>query len=95
MLVMVVNLWTASVCSCCIDVFYSHKSVYQLENVPSYAQEFLKVFDQLRDELVHDDLLGDGQPQQTKEWMKRVRGGVPSVPSRIMCSQKSSVSADD
>eukprot|EP00889_Picochlorum_renovo_P006232 jgi/Picre1/33262/NNA_008586.t1 len=35
-------------------------------------QEFLNVFDQLRDELIHDDLLGDGQPEQTKEWMKRM-----------------------
>lgn len=34
--------------------------------------EFLKVFDQLRQELVDDDLLGDSQPDQSKEWMDRM-----------------------
>lgn len=34
--------------------------------------EFLKVFDQLRQEMVDDDLLGDDQPDQSKEWMDRM-----------------------
>lgn len=34
--------------------------------------DFLKVFDQLRDELVEDDLLGTEQPDQSKEWMNRM-----------------------
>ena len=34
--------------------------------------EFLKVFDQLRQELVDDDLLGNEQPDQSKEWMERM-----------------------
>ena len=37
----------------------------------SIMQEFLKVFDQLRNELVHDDLLGD-QPESSKQWMVEV-----------------------
>lgn len=36
------------------------------------VQEFLKVFEQLRDEIVNDDLLGE-QPDFGKEWMAEVR----------------------
>jgi len=35
-------------------------------------QEFLKVFEQLRDELIDDDLLA-GQPEESKTWVERVR----------------------
>lgn len=34
--------------------------------------EFMKVFDQLRKELVDDPLLGDDQPDQSKAWMDRM-----------------------
>ena len=34
-------------------------------------QDFLKVFEQLRDELVNDDLLG-AQPDASKQWVKEV-----------------------
>lgn len=60
-----------------------------------YLQEFLKVFDQLRDELVHDDLLGDGQPEQTKEWMKRVRGDCVNVNSCFYTHMIACSTADD
>ena len=36
------------------------------------VQDFLKVFEQLRDEIVNDDLL-DGQPESSKQWVKEVR----------------------
>lgn len=35
-------------------------------------QEFLKVFEQLRDEIVNDKLLA-GQPESSKKWVKEVR----------------------
>jgi farnesyl diphosphate synthase len=34
--------------------------------------QFLKVFEALRDELVDDPLLGQDQPEQSKQWMKRM-----------------------
>jgi hypothetical protein len=36
-------------------------------------QDFLKVFDQLRDEIVNDELLG-AQPDFAKKWMEEVGG---------------------
>ena len=35
-------------------------------------QEFLKVFETLRDEIVNDELLA-GQPDSSKQWVKEVR----------------------
>lgn len=40
----------------------------------SLLQEFLKVFEQLRDEIVNDELLA-GQPEASKQWVKEVGGG--------------------
>lgn len=37
-------------------------------------QDFLKVFESVRDELVDDSLLA-GQPQASREWMTKVRVG--------------------
>lgn len=37
-------------------------------------QEFLRVFERLRDEIVNDDLL-EGQPEASKKWVKEVRQG--------------------
>ncbi len=39
-------------------------------------QDFLKVFEQLRDEIVNDEFLG-AQPDFAKKWMEEV-GGRPS-----------------
>lgn len=36
-----------------------------------YMQEFLAVFEQLRDEIVVDDLLA-GQPESSKQWITEV-----------------------
>ena len=36
------------------------------------VQEFLKVFDTLRDEIVNDELLA-GQPESSMQWVKEVR----------------------
>lgn len=36
-----------------------------------HLQDFLKVFERLRDELVNDELLGD-QPEFGKKWMEEV-----------------------
>lgn len=35
------------------------------------VQDFLTVFEQLRDEIVNDDLLGD-QPDSSKDWVRKV-----------------------
>jgi hypothetical protein len=35
-------------------------------------QDFLKVFEQLRDEIVNDELL-NGQPESSMKWVKEVR----------------------
>jgi hypothetical protein len=38
----------------------------------THLQEFLKVFEQLRDEIVNDEVLA-GQPESSKKWVKEVR----------------------
>ena len=35
-------------------------------------QEFLKVFEELRDELLEDEIL-KGQPEESREWLEKVR----------------------
>ena len=49
-------------------------SICRVYSYCEYMQEFLKVFKELRDELVHDDLLDglDGQPEASKQWVQEV-----------------------
>lgn len=42
---------------------------------PDPEQEFLKVFEQLRDEIVNDELLA-GQPDSSKAWVREVSAQV-------------------
>lgn len=72
----------STLCVCCIR-YSKHKQQCKL-SVPSVwlpAQDFLRVYETLRDELVADPLT-DGQPQFAADHLKRV--GVPAHEQRLV-----------
>ena len=70
---------TAFIAGLCIEEMLSalqldhQRCVYLSFLCPMLLQDFLQVFEQLREELVNDDLLGSDQPEASRDWVRKVR----------------------